>query len=144
DYDLRLDVPSKELGSAASYAQGLLAKIPGLNLAMPDVFSFVFKVKGTMAKPQVTLSKVVPGGSSGSGANTNTVQDLKKQAEDLAKQKADEAKKQAEQQAAQAKQQAEQKAKEAADKAKKAAQDAADKAKKDAEQKAKDLFKLPH
>lgn len=122
DYDVRLDVPSKELGPATSVAQGLLAKVPGVGNAMPDVVGFLFKVTGMADKPQVKLSGVTAGGNSVKDMVNNAVEDLKKKAEDEAKQKAEEAK---------------QKAQEELDKQKKAAQEAAEKAKKEAEEKAK-------
>jgi len=137
DYDMRLDVPSKELGGAVSLAQGYLSKIPGLGAKMPDVIGFLFKVTGTVAQPKVSLSKVTASGSSAKDIVNSAVEDLKKKVEEEAKAKAEELKKQAEQQAKQAvdraKTEAEQRAREAADRAKK-----------EAENKLKDVFKFPH
>jgi hypothetical protein len=149
DYDLRLDVPSSELGPATSLAQGLLAKVPGLSgTTLPDVIGFMFKVTGTAEKPIVKLNGVSAGaGGSVKDMAKDAVNDLKNKVEDEAKAKADELKKQAEAEIQKQKQAAEQKAKEAVDKAKKDAEqrakEAADKAKKEAEQKLKDKFKFP-
>lgn len=138
DYDVRMDIPSKELGAATSLAQGYLSKIPGLGNVMPDIISFTLKVTGTATSPKVSLSKVGAGagGSSVKDIAKNAVEDLKKKAEEEAKAKAEELKQQAEQQAKQAvdkaKQEAEQRAKEAADRAKK-----------ETEKKAKEIFKFP-
>ncbi len=139
DYDMRMDVPTKELGGAGAIAQSYLSKIPGLGAKVPDMLSFTFKVTGTTSKPQVKLSNVGAGGGGSSVKDmVNTaVEDLKKKAEEEAKAKAEELKKQAEQQA-----------RDAVDKAKKEAEqrarEAADKAKKEAENKLKDVFKFPH
>ncbi len=149
DYDIRMDVPSKELGAATSLAQGLLSKVPGLNATMPDVIGFLFKVTGTVAKPQVKLNGVTAGGGTGSGKDmiNNAVDDLKQKAEEEAKKQVDALKQKAEQELQNQKQQAEQKAREAAEKlqkdAEQKARDAADKAKKDAEKKVKDALKWP-
>lgn len=137
DYDMRMDVPTKELGGAGALAQSYLSKIPGLGATVPDLLNFTFKVTGTAAKPQIKLLNVgAGGGSSAKEILTNTVEDLKKKAEEEAKAKVDELKKQAEQQA-----------RDAADKAKKEAEqrarEAVDKAKKEAEDKLKDVFKFP-
>ncbi|MCW5907459.1 MAG: AsmA family protein [Chitinophagales bacterium] len=147
DYDVRLDVPSKELGAATSIAQGYLSKIPGMNAAMPDVVGFLFKITGTAAKPVVKLNGANAGGTSAKDMVTNVAEDLKKKAEEEAKKQADELKQKAEAELQKQKQEAEQKAREAAEKAKKEAEqkakEAADKAKKEAEQKAKEIFKFP-
>lgn len=132
DYDMRMDIPSKELGAATSLAQGYLSKVPGLGNVMPDIISFVFKVTGTTAKPQVKLSKVLSGGTSTKDIITNAAEDLKKKAEEEAKKQADELKKKAEDEINKQKAELERKAREAADKAKK---DAADKL--------KDMLKFP-
>jgi hypothetical protein len=148
DYDVKFDVPSKELGPATSLAQGMLAKVPGMSgAALPDMVGFVFKVTGTAAKPKVQLSKVTAGGGSVKDMVTNAAEDLKKKAEEEAKKQAEELKKKAEDELNKQKAEAERKAKEAIDKAKadaeKKAKEAADKAKKDAEQKLKDAIKWP-
>lgn len=137
DYDMRMDVPTKELGGAGVLAQSYLSKIPGLGATVPDLLNFTFKVTGTAAKPQIKLLNVgAGGGSSAKEVINNTVEDLKKKAEEEAKAKVDELKKQAEQQA-----------RDAADKAKKEAEqrakEAVDKAKKEAEDRLKDVFKFP-
>lgn len=138
DYDVRMDIPSKELGAATTLAQSYLSKVPGLGSVMPDIVSFTLKVTGTATSPKVSLSKVGAGGGGSSVKDMakNAVEDLKKKAEEEAKAKAEELKKQAEQQA-----------RDAVDKAKKEAEqrakEAADKAKKEAEQRAKDIFKFP-
>lgn len=144
DYDFRIDVPTKELGQAATAAQGLLSQIPGLGASLPATISLTFKATGTANKPTVKLLKMGAGGKGGGGSIAD---DLKKKAENEAKQKADELKKQAEQQAAdaaaKAKQAAQQAAQQQADQAKKNAQQQADKLKQDAEKNAKDLLKWP-
>ncbi len=132
DYDMRMDIPSKELGAATSLAQGYLSKVPGLGNVMPDIISFVFKVTGTTAKPQIKLSKVLSGGTSTKDIITNAAEDLKKKAEEEAQKQADELKKKAEDEINKQKAELERKAREAADKAKK---DAADKL--------KDMLKFP-
>ncbi|MFN8323552.1 MAG: AsmA-like C-terminal region-containing protein [Chitinophagales bacterium] len=132
DYDMRMDIPSKELGAATSLAQGYLSKVPGLGNVMPDIISFVFKVTGTTAKPQVKLSKVLSGGTSTKDIITNAAEDLKKKAEEEAKKQADELKKKAEDEINKQKAELERKAREAADKAKKEAAD-----------KLKDMLKFP-
>lgn len=149
DYDIRMDIPSKELGAATSLAQGLLAKVPGLNVTMPEVIGFLFKVTGTVAKPKVKLNGVTTGSGGGSTKDiiNNTVDDLKKKAEEEAKKQVDALKQKAEQELQNQKQQAEQQMRDAAEKAKKDAEqkakEAADKAKKDAEKKVKDALKWP-
>lgn len=140
DYDMRMDVPTAQLGAATSMAQGALSKIPGLGNVMPDVVGFIFKVTGTTAKPQVKLSKITSGGNSGKDMAKAAVEDLKKKAEEELKKQTDELKKKAEEELQKQKQAAEQKAREALEKAKK---DAADKAKKEAEKGLKDVFKFP-
>ncbi|HLP52218.1 MAG TPA: AsmA-like C-terminal region-containing protein, partial [Chitinophagales bacterium] len=136
DYDMQMNIPTKELGAATSLAQGYLNKIPGFSGAMPETVGFVFKVTGTTSQPKVTLSKVLAGGSSAKDMVKGAVDDLKKKAEEELKAKSEELKKQAETQA-----------REAADKAKaeaeKRAKEAAEKAKKEAEKKAKEIFKFP-
>lgn len=147
DYDVRLDVPGKELGAATSVAQSYLSKIPGMGTAMPDVVGFLFKITGTVFKPVVKLNGVNAGGASAKDMLTNAADDLKKQAEEAAKKEAEALKQKAEAELQKQKQEAEQKAREAADKAKKEAEqkarEAAEKAKKEAEQKAKEMFKFP-
>ncbi len=142
DYDMRMDVPTKELGAATAMAQNALSKIPGFGGSMPDVVSFVLNVTGTTSKPKVKLSKVLAGGSSSmKDMAKNAAEDLKKKAEEEVKKQTDELKKKAEEELQKQKQAAEQKAKEAIEKAKK---EAADKAKKEAEKGLKDVFKFPH
>ena len=138
DYDVRMDIPSKELGAATALAQGYLSKIPGLGSVMPDIVSFTLKVTGTATSPKVSLSKVGAGagGSSVKDMAKNAVEDLKRKAEEEARAKAEELKKQAEQQAKQA-------VDNAKAEAEKRAKEAADKAKKEAEKKAKEIFKFP-
>jgi vacuolar-type H+-ATPase subunit H len=143
DYDVRLDVPGKELGAATSLAQGMLAKVPGLSGAMPDVVGFLFGVTGTAAKPKVTLKGVNAGGGSAKDMVTNAAEDLKKKAEEEAKKQAEELKKKAEDELNKQKQAAQQAADKAKKEAEQKAKEAADKAKKEAEQKLKDVFKFP-
>lgn len=137
DYDMRMDIPSKELGAATSLAQGYLSKVPGLGNVMPEIVSFVFKVTGTTSKPQVKLSKVLGNGTSAKDMAKNAAEDLKRKAEEEAKAQAEILKKQAEEQLKKA---AEQQAKQALEKAK---SDAANKAKKEAEDKLKNVLKFP-
>ncbi len=143
DYDVRLDVPSKELGPATSLAQNMLAKVPGFNGAMPDMVGFLFKVTGQASKPTVKLNKVLAGGSSVKDLVTDTVDDLKKKAEEEAKKKADELKQKAQEELEKQKQAA----KDAAEKAKKQAEEEArkkaDELKKKAEEELKNKFKWP-
>ncbi len=143
DYDVRLDVPSKELGPATSVAQSMLAKVPGVSATMPDVVGFLFKVTGPFSKPQVKLNKVTAGGSSVKDVLTDTANDLKKQAEEEAKKKADELKKQAEDQFNKQKQAAQEAADKARKEAEQKAREAAEKAKKEAEDKLKNVIKWP-
>lgn len=148
DYDVKFDIPSKELGAATSLAQGMLAKVPGMGGAsLPETVGFLFKVTGTATKPKVQLSKVMAGGGSVKDMVTNAAEDLKKKAEDEAKKQAEALKSKAEEELNKQKAEAERKAKEAVDKAKadaeKKAKEAADKAKKDAEKKLKDAIKWP-
>jgi hypothetical protein len=148
DYDMRMDVPTNQLGPATSMAQGALSKIPGIGNVMPDVFSFVFKVTGTTAKPTVKLSKILSGGNSGKDLAKKAMDDLKKKAEEELKKQTDELKKRAEEELQKQKQALEQQAKDAAakaakDAANKAAGDAAEKAKKAAQDQLKG-FKFPH
>jgi hypothetical protein len=82
DYDVRLDVPSKELGPATSLAQGMLAKVPVLNATMPDVVGFLMGVTGTSTKPKVVLKGVNAGGSLAKDIVKSTGEDLKKKAEE--------------------------------------------------------------
>ncbi|MES2620733.1 MAG: AsmA-like C-terminal region-containing protein [Bacteroidota bacterium] len=140
DYDMRMDVPTAQLGAATSMAQSALSKIPGLGSSMPDVVGFVFKVTGTTSKPQVKLSKVLAGGSSVKDMAKGAVEDLKKKAEEELRKQTDELKRRAEDELQKQKQAAEQKAREALEKAK---MDAADKAKKEAEKGLKNVFKFP-
>lgn len=143
DYDLRLDVPSKELGAATAVAQSYLAKVPGLANAMPEILQFKFKVTGTVDKPVVKLSGVGGGGGSAKDMLNNATEDLKNKAQE----EADKLKKQAEEEFNKQKAEAERKAKEAVEKAKKDAEqkakEAADKAKKEAENALKDKLKWP-
>lgn len=141
DYDMRMDVPTKDLGAATAIAQSALSKIPGLGGSMPDVVSFVLNVTGTTSKPKVKLSKILSGGgTSVKDMAKDAIDDLKKRAEEEVKKQTDELKKKAEEELQKQKQVAEQKAKEAIEKAKK---DAADRAKKEAEKQLKDVFKFP-
>ena len=79
-YTVRFDVPSKELGSAASDLLNKIPKIPGINIKMPETFSLPLTIGGTVTKPTVGLGKV-----GGVGLNTG---DVVKSAEDAVKQKA--------------------------------------------------------
>ncbi|HRP39199.1 MAG TPA: AsmA-like C-terminal region-containing protein [Chitinophagales bacterium] len=141
DYDLRFDVPQSELGNAASLAQNMIPKIPGIPFKMPETVSFFLKATGTASKPQIKLTKVGVGGGKSIG------EDLKQQVTETVKEKVDEVKQQAQQELEKQKQALEQKAREEADRIKnetqKKAQQEADRLKKEAEKKAKEIFKSP-
>lgn len=141
DYDLRFDLPSKELGPYANELVNKIPKIPGVPIAMPETFSMFLKVGGTAAKPTVKLTKVDAGKNSVKDMATNAVNDLKgkaeaeaaalkAKAEAEAKAKSEELKAKAQQEADKIKQQAQQQIK-----------TQTDQIKKDAEQKAKDAVK---
>jgi hypothetical protein len=139
DYDMQLNVPSKELGPATSLAQGMLAKIPGMNAAMPEMVGFVFKVTGSATKPQVKLNKVLAGGSSVKDVAKSAVDDVKNQAAN----KVDEVKQQAQNAIDQQKKAAEDAARKAKEDAERKAKEAADKIKNDAKNAVKGVFKFP-
>jgi hypothetical protein len=139
DYDMQLNVPSKELGPATSLAQGMLAKIPGMNAAMPEMVGFVFKVSGSATKPQVKLNKVLAGGSSVKDVAKSAVDDVKNQATN----KVDEVKQQAQNAFDQQKKAAEDAARKAKEDAERKAKEAADKIKNDAKNAVKGVFKFP-
>lgn len=147
DFDMQLDVPSKELGPAASLAQGMLAKVPGASASLPEMVGFLFKVTGTATKPQVKLNKVIAGGKSATSIVKDNLEDLKKKAEEEAKAKVYEARAKAEAELKKQREEAERKARETVDKARQEAEqkarEAAEKAKREAEQKAKEIFRLP-
>ncbi|MBX7181724.1 MAG: membrane assembly protein AsmA [Bacteroidia bacterium] len=155
DYNMKFTIPTSEMPAQATQAvNGLLAqanKAAGTQLSLGEKVNIDVKVGGTIAKPTVKTGL--------KDAAKNAVDDLKKQAEELAKQKlkeaedkaraeADKLKKQAEEEAAKMKKQAEDKAKAEAEKLKAEAEKKkkeleakakaeADKAKKAAEEKAK-------
>jgi hypothetical protein len=139
DYDMQLNVPSKELGPATSLAQGMLAKIPGMNASMPEMVGFVFKVTGSATKPQVKLNKVLAGGSSVKDVAKSAVDDVKNQATN----KVDEVKQQAQNAFDQQKKAAEDAARKAKEDAERKAKEAADKIKNDAKNAVKGVFKFP-
>jgi len=139
DYDMQLNVPSKELGPATAVAQSMLAKVPGISASMPEMVGFVFKVTGTATKPQVKLNKVLAGGSSVKDVAKNAVEDVKQQATD----KVDEVKQQAQTALEQQKKAAEDAARKAKEEAERKAKEAADKVKNDAKNAVKDVFKFP-
>lgn len=143
DYNFRLDVPSKELGPAASVAQNMLAKVPGAGATLPEVVGFVFNATGTAEKPQVKLTKVLAGGSSVKDVVNNAIDDAKQKAEEEARKQAEEIKQKAEAELQKQKQAAEQAVQKAKEEAERKAREAAEKAKKEAEQKVKDLIKFP-
>jgi hypothetical protein len=139
DYDMQLNVPSKELGPATSLAQGMLAKVPGMNASMPEMVGFVFKVTGSATKPQVKLSKVLAGGSSVKDVAKSAVDDVKNQAAN----KVDAVKQQAQNAIDQQKKAAEDAARKAKEDAERKAKEAADKIKNDAKNAVKGVFKFP-
>lgn len=136
DYDVRFDVPSKELGGATSFLTNQIPAIGGV-VKMPETLNLFLKVGGTVTKPTVKLNKVGGSGTSVGDMAKDAVNDIVNKAEDEVKKQADVLKTKAEEEAKKVQQQAEQKAKEAADKAKQEA----DKAAKDAANKAKDAVK---
>lgn len=136
DYDVRFDVPSKELGGATNFLTNQIPAIGGV-VKMPETLNLFLKVGGTVTKPTVKLNKVGGSGPSVGDMAKDAVNDIVNKAEDEVKKQADALKTKAEEEAKKVQQQAEQKAKEAADKAKQEA----DKAAKDAANKAKDAVK---
>ncbi len=141
DYDLRFDVPQSELGNAASLAQNMIPKIPGVPFKMPETVSFFLKATGTASKPQIKLTNIGAGGGKSVGEN------VKEQLVETVKDKANEVKQKAQEEFEKQKQAAEQKAREEADRIKREAEQKAkqeaDRIKREAEQKAKDLLKKP-
>ena len=123
DYDVRFDVPSKELGGATNYLTNMIPKVPGLEFKLPETLNLFLKVGGTMTKPTVKLNKVGGAGGSVKDMVKDKVDDLKKQAEQKAKEEADKLKQQAQQEADKIKKQAEDRAKAEAEKLKNNAAD---------------------
>jgi hypothetical protein len=123
DYDIRFDVPSKELGPYANNLIGMIPKIPGVPISMPETINLFLKVGGTASKPTVKLNKVGGAGSSVKDMATNVANDLKAKAEAEAKAKAEELKAKAQQEADKIKQQAEQQIKQQTNQIKKDAED---------------------
>jgi hypothetical protein len=120
DYLMKLDLPTGQLGAAASDALG---KIAGISLGSMDKITLNFKIGGTSSNPTV-----IPVAASGSGKGQTSVTNQAKEA----------VKQQAEQKLEEVKQQAQDKAKEEADKFKKEAEE---NAKKQLEEKLKGLGK---
>ena len=121
DYDVRFDVPSKELGGTATELMNKIPKIPGIDMKMPETLNVFLKIGGTVTKPTVSITKVAGNGTSAG----DMVKDAAKQAADKAKQAAEQA---------------------AKDAINNAAKEGAAKAAQDAAQKLKDAakgFKLP-
>jgi hypothetical protein len=87
DYDVRFDIPTKELG-AASNLINMIPKIPGINTALPATISVTLKVGGTVSKPTVSVGKVGGIGGSAGDMAKNAVNHVKKQVVDAAKQQA--------------------------------------------------------
>lgn len=145
NYTWKLEIPSTEFGGAANTAiTGLLSKVKGANLAVPEKIKVNVLLGGTVTTPTVTLSL--------KDGESSPVNDLKDKAkEELEKKKAElEAK--AKEEAEKLKQQAQDKAKQGLDKAKAEAEKKkkeaeakvkaeADKKKKEAEAKAKEEAK---
>lgn len=126
NYTWKLEIPSSEFGGAANTAiTGLLSKVKGANLAVPEKIKVNVLLGGTVSDPTVALSL--------KDGESNPVNDLKDKAkEELEKKKAElEAK--AKEEADKLKQQATDKAKQEMDKAKAEAE----KKKKEMEAKAK-------
>lgn len=123
DYDVRFDVPSKELGGATSYLTNMIPKVPGLEFKLPETLNLFLKVGGTMTKPTVKLNKVGGAGGSVKDMVKDKVDDLAKQAEQKAKEEAEKLKQQAQQEADKIKKQAEDRAKAEAEKLKNNAAD---------------------
>jgi len=158
DYDLKIQIPTSEFGSAASnVAQGLIsqANSKGANLSMGDKVDMKIKIGGTFKNPTASAGLADMGKSLLNNIKDKAKEELdKKKAEleakakaELEKQKAaalqkanDEIEKQkaaAKSAAEKAKAEAEAKARAEAEKAKKAAEE---KLKKEAEKKLKGLF----
>lgn len=123
DYDVRFDVPSKELGGATNYLTNMIPKVPGLEFKLPETLNLFLKVGGTMTKPTVKLNKVGGAGGSVKDMVKDKVDDLAKQAEQKAKEEAEKLKQQAQQEADKIKKQAEDRAKAEAEKLKNNAAD---------------------
>jgi hypothetical protein len=87
DYDVRFDIPTKELG-AASNLINMIPKIPGINTALPATISVTLKVGGTVSKPTVSVGKVGGIGGSAGDMAKNAVNQVKTQVVDAAKQQA--------------------------------------------------------
>ncbi|MFN8277774.1 MAG: AsmA-like C-terminal region-containing protein [Chitinophagales bacterium] len=122
DYTARFDVPTKEFGSGATQLVGMIPKIPGMDIKMPETLNLYLGIGGTVTKPTVKLAKV-GGGASGKGLVQDAADQLKKKAEEEAKKQVDAVKQKAQEEADKLRQEAEQRARDAADKA---AKDAAD------------------
>ena len=88
DYDVRFDVPTKELG-AASNLINQIPKIPGIDFKMPETINVFLKVGGSVTKPTVSILKVGGNGTSATDIVKNAADQIKQKAIDEAKQKAD-------------------------------------------------------
>ncbi len=133
DYVLKLDIPTKLMGGAATQVvSGLLSKVSGatgVNAALPERVKVDLDITGTSEDPKVTPR--MAGTTAGSA-----VDDLKGKAMNELNKKKDELEGQARAEADKAKTEAEARAKAEADKAKQQATDAAKKAEADAKAKA--------
>lgn len=156
DYLVKMDIPSKDLGSAFSEASSVLskqAKSSGLNIGSGDRVEMDLKIGGTTDDPSI---KPVLAGAKGDNLKDAAKAELEKQKAELEKRAKEEAaklKKQAEAEALKLKKEAEERAKKEADRLKKEAEakakkeaerlkkEAEEKAKKEAEQKLKEKGK---
>jgi hypothetical protein len=151
DYDLKLDVPTGPIGTAAANAISGLLKT---KLEAPKRVVLNFGITGSVNAPKV-VPKGASGGTTGAtggvgGAITDQVNDLKKQAEDRARAEADKLKTEAEARArAEAdklKTEAEARARAEADRLKKEAEakarSEAERLRREAEERAKKLFRF--
>jgi len=129
DYLVKMEVPSKDLGSAfaeASSAIASQAKSAGLNIGAGDKVKMDLKIGGTASDP--SIKPVL------AGTDKTSLKDAAK--DELLKQKA-ELEKKAKEEAERLKKEAEQKAKEEAAKLKNEAEKEAERLKKEAEEKAR-------
>lgn len=60
DYDMKLDVPAKQVVSSSPIAQGILSFLPGLAGKLPQTMEFTFKITGNAVKPNVKLLNMAP------------------------------------------------------------------------------------
>lgn len=145
DYTMKIEVPSSEMGGAASMINGMLAQAGG---SLGEKIKLNALVGGTVTKPTVKLGFAGSEGTSAADALKNKAKEefdkKKKEAEEKLRAEADKARKEAEAKAKgeidKAKKEAEAKAKAEAERLKKEAEK---KVKSETKDKVKDLFKKP-